>query len=100
MGVLVVSYPAEAGNRFDADYYLATHMPLVEKHWAPRGMTGARPLIGGAGPAGRLAAMVLIDFAPGTAIDALLADPASAPVFADVANFTDIAPAAYIFPDA
>ncbi|MBB5697913.1 EthD family reductase [Sphingomonas yantingensis] len=100
MGVLVVSYPAEAGNRFDADYYLATHMPLVEKYWRPRGMTGARPLIGGSGPAGKLAAMVLIDFAPGTAIDALLADPASAPVFADVANFTDIAPAAHIFPDA
>lgn len=100
MGVLVVSYPAEAGNRFDTDYYLATHMPLVEKHWGPHGMTGARPLIGGAGPAGRLAAMVLIDFTPGTAIDALLGDPASAPVFADVANFTDIAPVAHIFLDA
>ncbi len=100
MGVLVVSYPAEAGSRFDADYYLATHMPLVEQAWGPRGMTGARPLIGGAGPAGRLAAMVVIDFAPGTAIDALLTDPASAPVFADVANLTDIAPVAHIFPDA
>ncbi len=100
MGVLVVSYPAEAGNRFDADYYLATHMPLVEQHWGPRGMTGARPLIGGAGPAGRLAAMVLIDFAPGTDIGAVMADPASAPVFADVATFTDIAPVAHIFPAA
>jgi uncharacterized protein (TIGR02118 family) len=100
MGVLVVSYPAEPGNRFDPDYYLTTHLPLVEQHWGGKGMTDARPLIGGAGPAGRLAAMVLIDFAPGTAIDALLGDPASAPVFADVANFTDIAPVAHIFPDA
>ncbi|WP_294263310.1 EthD family reductase [uncultured Sphingomonas sp.] len=100
MGVLVVSYPAEAGSRFDADYYLATHMPLAERYWRESGMTGARPLIGGAGPAGRLAAMVLIDFAPGTDIGAVMAAPASAPVFADVANFTDIAPVAHIFLDA
>lgn len=100
MGVLVVSYPASAGSRFDAEYYLSTHMALCEQRWADKGMTGARPLIGGEGPAGRLAAMVLIDFAPGIAIDALLADPVSAPVFADVANFTDIAPVAHIFADA
>jgi uncharacterized protein (TIGR02118 family) len=35
---LNVMYPAEAVNDFDMDYYLKTHMPLVEKTWTPHGL--------------------------------------------------------------
>ncbi|KAH9907526.1 hypothetical protein F4778DRAFT_722317 [Xylariomycetidae sp. FL2044] len=33
-----VIYPA--GTKFDMDYYLATHMPLVQAKWAPFGLKG------------------------------------------------------------
>lgn len=32
-----VLYPRKA--TFDMKYYLATHMPLVKKHWAQHGLT-------------------------------------------------------------
>ncbi|KAI1845505.1 hypothetical protein JX266_008363 [Neoarthrinium moseri] len=40
-GVLInVLYPASAASGFDLDYYLHTHMPLVDKHWRPHGLLG------------------------------------------------------------
>ena len=33
-----VLYPAKEGAKFDLDYYLATHMPLVSKHWSGLGL--------------------------------------------------------------
>ncbi|KAK8122819.1 ethyl tert-butyl ether degradation EthD [Apiospora sp. TS-2023a] len=33
-----VIYPAEAANDFNMDYYLGTHMPLVQKNWGPHGL--------------------------------------------------------------
>ena len=44
MATLIVSYPEREGANFDADYYTATHIPLVEKHWGPHGLTGAEVL--------------------------------------------------------
>ncbi|KAI1310662.1 hypothetical protein F5Y03DRAFT_392108 [Xylaria venustula] len=35
-----VVYPA--GTKFDMEYYLATHMPLVQKQWAPHGLKSWR----------------------------------------------------------
>jgi hypothetical protein len=35
---IYVSYPAKEGATFDMDYYLNTHMKLVEKHWTQFGM--------------------------------------------------------------
>jgi hypothetical protein len=38
----VVAYPSttkEGGaTKFDMDYYLATHMTMIDKYWAPHGM--------------------------------------------------------------
>ncbi len=36
--VLNVIYPKEAVSDFNMDYYLKTHMPLVEKIWGPFGL--------------------------------------------------------------
>ncbi|KAI9904570.1 hypothetical protein N3K66_001099 [Trichothecium roseum] len=33
-----VLYPNEADTTFDMDYYIQTHMPLVEKSWKPYGL--------------------------------------------------------------
>ena len=36
--LIYVSYPRVEGAKFDMDFYLNTHMKLVEKHWGPCGM--------------------------------------------------------------
>jgi uncharacterized protein (TIGR02118 family) len=35
---ILVVYPRVEGSTFDKEYYLSTHMPLVEKHWKPHGL--------------------------------------------------------------
>jgi uncharacterized protein (TIGR02118 family) len=37
INVLVI-YPRAEGSTFDKEYYLSTHMPLVEKHWKQHGL--------------------------------------------------------------
>lgn len=35
---LMILYPNKEGATFDMDYYLNSHMPLVERNWQPLGM--------------------------------------------------------------
>lgn len=93
MTTLVVTYPARDGAQFDADYYIATHIPLVRHKWTQHGLVSARALIPEeVGPA--YLAIALLEFADGAALDRSLASAEAADVFGDVANFTDIAPVA------
>ena len=89
----MVSYPAAAGGRFDRDYYLATHMPLVERMLRPHGLERARAWFPDDADAPSVA-VALLEFRDAATRDAALASPDVGPVFADVANFTDIAPVA------
>ncbi len=88
---LVVTYPAAAGATFDADYYLATHMPLVHAHLGPHGLTAARVLLPDQ-PDAPYAAITTLDFRDEAAFTAALGAPEAAAVAADVANFTAIVP--------
>lgn len=90
MSTLIVSYPERPGANFDADYYKATHIPLVERHWGPHGMTGAEILLPHDTQPARAA--VLLRFRDQAAIDAALASNGTPEVLADVAQFTDIEP--------
>lgn len=36
--VIYVNYPVQEGITFDMDYYLNTHMQLVQQHWGPHGL--------------------------------------------------------------
>ena len=93
MAALIVTYPTRQGGRFDADYYIATHMPLVEEKWGQYGLVSARAFLpDGASPA--LAAVALLEFTDGAAIDAATGSPEAGDVFGDIANFTDLAPVA------
>lgn len=35
---VTVLYPAKEGAKFDMDYYLKSHMPLVSQRWGPHGL--------------------------------------------------------------
>jgi uncharacterized protein (TIGR02118 family) len=87
----IVTYPAAAGATFDYDYYLATHMPLVDKHFTPHGMTGWRVMFADQ-PDAPYVAITTLDFADEAAFAAATGAPEAATVFADVPNFTTIVP--------
>lgn len=89
--LLFVAYPAGEGKRFDRDYYVATHLPLVEQSWGPFGLTAAQGFFPRAG-GGPHEAVAVLSFADDAAIGAALASDATPGVLADLANFTDIEP--------
>lgn len=37
---LMILYPCHNDAKFDMQYYLHVHMPLVEKYWRPAGLLG------------------------------------------------------------
>ena len=44
MILVTVMYPP--GEKFDTDYYLKTHMPLVKDRWGPLGLKSAQAIKG------------------------------------------------------
>lgn len=94
MMVLSVFYPAVDGSRFDADYYVDKHMPLVRARLGSalkdfrlaRGLSGGEP---GSAPAYQFVAQLAFDSAE--AMGAGL-EQHGAELFADVPNFTDVQP--------
>jgi len=83
---VTVTYPVTEGASFDHDYYRSTHVPLAAKAWNPvrteidKGVNGPN------------VAAVHMVFESMEAFQAGLANPATADVMADVANYTTIAP--------
>lgn len=95
MIVVSVMYPQSEGARFDWDYYVDTHMPLVRKAWGPTGLASATALKGlGSAEGGPPAyvAVALINFPDMAALQASMASPRTADVRGDLPNFTDIEP--------
>jgi len=52
MYVVLVMYPNQEGAKFDVDYYIETHMPLVEKCLKPYGLVSWEVLHGQSGTSG------------------------------------------------
>lgn len=90
---LFVTYPATPGAKFDRDYYVATHIPLVKEKWTRHGLTEANAMFPDAPDADILGSALLL-FRDAGARDAALGSPEAAEVFGDVPNFTDLQPAA------
>jgi len=91
MIMVTVTYPVDDSARFDMDYYMNRHIPLVRERWAAHGMTDVKVITGtaqadGGAPAFRL--MALLTF---TSLDAFKAAGAAhgREVAGDVGNFTD-----------
>ena len=89
---LQVTYPASETSSFDHDYYLRTHMPLVEKHMgahiASQVVTRGRS---GAGDAPTpFHAIATFTCAGQKELDAALG--AAGPVLEDIPKFTNVQP--------
>lgn len=94
MASLLVTYPAEAGATFDRDYYVQTHLKLVEQHFGPAGLTSARALFPD-DPASPFLCVGVLTFRDADARTAAMGVPGAGDVFADIANFTNVQPAAH-----
>jgi uncharacterized protein (TIGR02118 family) len=89
-----VLYPKKDGGRFDMDYYLATHMPLVRQRLGAtlKGMSVEQGLAGGApGSPAPFAAMGHLLFETSGAFQSAMAAH-GAEFMADIPNFTNIEP--------
>ena len=88
MILVTVMYPA--GEAFDTDYYLKTHMPLVRDRWGPHGLKSAQAIKAVAKPDGSAPdyqMIALITF--GSMDDFKAAGKAHGKeIFSDIPNFT------------
>ncbi|KAH7069355.1 hypothetical protein FB567DRAFT_246207 [Paraphoma chrysanthemicola] len=87
---VVVAYPRKDGSTFDKKYYLSTHMPLVAKHWKKHGLKSYTVTeLNADGP---YSYTVIMDFESLEGFGAAAADPNTAEVMGDVANFSSEQP--------
>jgi uncharacterized protein (TIGR02118 family) len=93
--IITVLYPNTPGSRFDFDYFLKSHKPLIESRWRGKGMTSFKALKakGTADPAtpAPYQAIAVIGFESLAALQSAAKDTAAA-LASDIANFTDVTP--------
>ena len=95
MLVVTMMYPAGGDSRFDFDYYMINHMPLVRNRWNPLGMQGDQVLRGLPGPDGAPPPVyVLMTMMTFTSMDSFNDAVArhGEELYGDVPNFTAITP--------
>jgi uncharacterized protein (TIGR02118 family) len=94
MTIVSVLYPNKPGAKFDMDYYLSSHIPMVERVLAPaiRKVTVEKG-VGGAMPGTDAAYLVVADlhFDSPEAFGAAFG-PVAGQIQGDVPNYTDIEP--------
>jgi uncharacterized protein (TIGR02118 family) len=94
MTIVSVLYPNKSGAKFDMDYYLATHIPMVERLLAPalrkvtveKGVAG--PIPGTEAPYLVIAAL----YFDSTEAFGAAFGPVAAQIQGDVVNYTTIEP--------
>ncbi len=91
MTTLLVTYAGDVDTRFDRDYWIERHLPLVREVWGPLGLRS----VAGFFPAGDGAGIIAIApcvFRDEAAMTAALAAPQSRRVMDDIRRFTDVEP--------
>jgi uncharacterized protein (TIGR02118 family) len=93
MIVVSVGYPATEGSRFDLDYYLQTHTPIVRARWAGMGLENVRLIRGAGGLGGPLGfhMTALLYFRSQADLDAAL-QAHGREITADIKKLTDSRP--------
>ncbi|MBS1831574.1 MAG: EthD family reductase [Acidobacteria bacterium] len=90
----LVLYPSTA-TRFDFDYYLTKHTPLLEQLWKPLGLVsvsisrGVSGLLPGTQPSYTVA--TVLTFESPEALSKAVSN-GGAQILADIPNFTDVQP--------
>ncbi len=89
---LQVAYPTANGTTFDLDYYLGTHMPMVQKHMGAHieSTVVTKGVAGGPDTPPPFHAIATMVFKDQDAMNAAM--KASGPVVADIPNFFNAAP--------
>lgn len=89
--IIYVTYQGTAETRFDRDYYVREHLPLVTRSWAAYGLESVAAFFPAAPQTGTIA-ICECRFRDEAAVAAAFASPKAPAVMADVARFTDVAP--------
>ena len=92
MITMYVTYPGDASTRFDRDYYVRHHVPLVMACWGPLGLESCAAFWPADAGAGTIA-IAVCRFHDEASMRAALASPETPRVMSDVAHFTDATPA-------
>ncbi len=93
MVIVSVLYPLPSGTRFDLDYYMNSHIPLVERLLNPMGLRQTRVFQAAATPGSESEFGIIAElfFDTGEELHAALAAH-GAETQADIPNFTDAKP--------
>jgi uncharacterized protein (TIGR02118 family) len=94
MVIVSVLYPRHSESRFDHDYYLRTHVPLVESRWGGMGLVKAKLLRGDSTLDGGTPGFEVIALLTFTSMEALKAALASfgSEIIGDISNYTNVQP--------
>lgn len=88
---IYVYYAGPAKSRFDREYYVGSHLPIVTDAWAKYGLISVRAFFPPEDESGTLAICECL-FRDDSAVEAAFSSDEAPAVMADVAQFTDIAP--------
>ena len=92
MTTMYVTYAGTAATRFDREYYVQRHLPLVMEAWGPHGLISAAAFFP-SGDGAETVAACICEFRDEAALAAALASAGTPDVMADVKRFTDVEPA-------
>jgi len=90
--VIYVTYQGTFQTRFDREYYVQHHLPLVMAAWRQYGLRSVAAFYPAAGGQSGTIAICECAFRDEAAVNAAFASPESAQVMRDVSRFTDVAP--------
>ncbi|RYP43581.1 hypothetical protein DL770_011576 [Monosporascus sp. CRB-9-2] len=88
--IVNVIYPKEAASNFDMEYYIKTHMPLVEKIWGPVGLKSWT--VGTLDPESGFHVQAFLVWDSLEAFEKAPTDE----IFGDVKNFTNTSPVMWV----
>lgn len=99
---VTVMYPNTAGSKFDMDYYLGTHGPLVHKSWDGMGLKSLKAVKGVGTPDPKTPApyqvIAILSFESMEAFQRAVAAK-GAEVMGDISNFTSVQPTIQVSAD-
>ena len=89
--ITCVTYSGDKDARFDREYYVQQHLPLVRRTWGHVGLEEIDAFFPSDTGTG-FVAVAFCRFRDTAAFEAALAEPGTAEVMADVPHFTDLTP--------